>query len=153
MRIGLGNNFEADREVTEAFEKAIETVRGFGYPMKRVAVPFGNPGGGLGNIEADRKNIAGQAFKDIDILLLPTTTTTVPAIRDAGANPQALSPQNTVFANYYGLPAISVPCGFDSNHLPLGLQMVGRPWDEATVLRLAYRYETTTSWKTKHPAA
>jgi aspartyl-tRNA(Asn)/glutamyl-tRNA(Gln) amidotransferase subunit A len=145
--------FEVDRQVSDAFERAIETIRGFGHPLKSVAVPFGNPGGGLGNIEADRKGIAGQTFKEIDVLLLPTTTTTVPAIRDAGVNPQALSPQNTVFANYYGLPAISVPCGFDSNGLPLGLQMVGKPWDEATVLRLAYRYETTTNWKTKHPAA
>ena len=152
VRIGVGNNFEADREVSEAFERAIETVRGLGYPMKSIAVPFGNPGSGLGNIEADRKSIACQTFKDINVLLLPTTTTTVPAIKDAGANPQALSPQNTVFANYYGLPAISVPCGFDSNGLPLGLQMVGKPWDEATVLRLAVRYETTTSWKTTHPA-
>jgi aspartyl-tRNA(Asn)/glutamyl-tRNA(Gln) amidotransferase subunit A len=151
VRIGVGNNFEAGRGVSEAFERAIETVRCLGYPMKSVAVPFGNPAGGLGNIEADRRSIAGQAFKDIDVLLLPTTTTTVPAIADAGVNPQALSPKNTVFANYYGLPAISVPCGFASNGLPLGLQMVGKPWDEATVLRLAYRYETTTNWKTKHP--
>src|SRR6266851_4326983 len=67
--------------------------------------------------------------------------------------PQALSPKNTVFANYYGLPAMSIPSGFDSNGLPLGLQMVGKPWDEATVLCLEYRYETTTSWRTKHPAA
>jgi aspartyl-tRNA(Asn)/glutamyl-tRNA(Gln) amidotransferase subunit A len=151
VRIGVGNNFEADREVSEAFERAIETVRGLGYPMKSVAVPFGNPGSGLGNIEADRKSIACQIFKDINVLLLPTTTTTVPAIKDAGANPQALSPQNTVFANYYGLPAMSVPCGFDRNGLPLGLQIVGKPWDEATVLHLAHRYETTTRRKTKYP--
>src|ERR1700730_16639429 len=151
VRIGVGNNFEADREVSEAFERAIETVRGLGYPMKSIAVPFGNPGSGLGNIEADRKSVACQIFKDINVLLLPTTTTTVPAIKDAGANPQALSPQNTVFANYYGLPAISVPCGFDRNGLPLGLQIVGKPWDEATVLHLAYRYETTTRRKTKYP--
>ena len=153
VRIGVGNNFEADRGVSEAFERAIETVRYLGYPMKSVAVPFGNPTGGLGNIEADRRSIASQTFKDIDVLLLPTTTSTVPAIRDAGANPQALSPKNTVFANYYGLPAMSIPCGFDGNGLPLGLQVVGKPWDEATVLCLAYRYETTTSWKTKHSAA
>jgi len=152
VRIGVGNNFEAGRGVSEAFERAIEAVRCLGYSMKSVAVPFGNPAGSLGNIEADRKSITGQTFKDIDVLLLPTTTTTVPSIASAGVNPQALSPKNTVFANYYGLPAISVPCGFDSNGLPLGLQMVGKPWDEATVLRLAYRYETTTSWKTKHPA-
>ena len=63
-------------QVSDAFERAIETVRGFGYPLKSVAVPFGNPESGLGNIEGDRKNIAGQTFKEIDVLLLPTTTTT-----------------------------------------------------------------------------
>jgi aspartyl-tRNA(Asn)/glutamyl-tRNA(Gln) amidotransferase subunit A len=115
------------------------------------ALVYREPLCGLGNIEADRTGIAGQALKDIEVLLLPTTTTAVPAIRDAGVNPQALSPQNTVFANYYGLPAISVPCGFDRNGLPLGLQIMGKPWDEAAVLHLAYRNETAASWKTKHP--
>jgi aspartyl-tRNA(Asn)/glutamyl-tRNA(Gln) amidotransferase subunit A len=152
VRIGVGNDFEAEQEVSEAFERAIETVRGFRYPMHSVAVPFRHPSGDLSTIEADRKAIAGRTFKDIDVLLLPTTTSTVPAIRDAGANPQALSSQNTVSANYYGLPAISVPCGFDRNGLPLGLQIVGKPWDEATVLYLAYRYETATGWTAKHPA-
>ena len=109
--------------------------------MRSVAVPFYNPRIGLGNIEADRKAIACQAFKDIDVLLLPTTTTTVPAIKDVGTNALALSPENTIFANYYGLPALSVPCGFDSTGLPLGLQIVGKPWDEASVLDMAYRYQ------------
>jgi aspartyl-tRNA(Asn)/glutamyl-tRNA(Gln) amidotransferase subunit A len=53
VRIGVGSNFEADQGVSEAFERAIETVRGLGHPIKSVAVPFGNPGGGLGNIHAD----------------------------------------------------------------------------------------------------
>jgi aspartyl-tRNA(Asn)/glutamyl-tRNA(Gln) amidotransferase subunit A len=142
LRIGVGNNFEADREVSEAFERAVEIIRGLGYPMKSVAIPFGNPWGGLDHIEADRKSITDQAFKDVDVLLLPTTTTTVPEVKDADANPQALSSQNTVFANYYGLPAISVPCGFDNKGLPLGFQIVGKPWDDASVLQLGYRYQT-----------
>jgi aspartyl-tRNA(Asn)/glutamyl-tRNA(Gln) amidotransferase subunit A len=151
VRIGVGNNFEAEREVSEAFASAIETVRGLGYPMKSVAVPFRNPQRGLDNIEADRKSIASRTFKDVDVILLPTTTGTVPTIRDAGGNPQALSPQNTVFANYYGLPAISIPCGCDSEGLPLGLQIVGKPWDEGLVLHLAYRYETRTRRALRHP--
>ena len=141
VSIGVADNFRVDPEVLGTFERAVEKIRRLGYPMKSVAVPFRNPGGGLGNIEADRKAIAGQTFKNVDVLLLPTTTTTVPAIKSAGANPQALSPENTVFANYYGLPVISVPCGFDRNGLPLGLQIVGKPWDEARVLHLAYQYE------------
>ena len=73
---------------------------------------------------------------------LPTTTTTVLAVKDAAATPQALSPENTVFANYYGLPAIGIPCGFDSNGLCLGLQTVGKPCGETTLLYLAHRQET-----------
>src|SRR5262249_36559048 len=129
----------------------VEIIRGFGYPTRSIAAPLRNPGGDLSNIEADRKAISRQTFREIDALLLPTTTSGVPAIKDASRNPLALSPENTVFANYYGLPAISIPCGFDGNGLPLGLQIVAKPWDEATVLHLAYRYETATPWKTRHP--
>jgi aspartyl-tRNA(Asn)/glutamyl-tRNA(Gln) amidotransferase subunit A len=108
--------------------------------MRNVAVPFRNPGAGLDNIKGDRKAIAGRTFNEIDVLLLPTTTTPVPPVKAAAANPQALSSENTVFANYYGLAAISVPCGVDRNRLPLGLQMVGKPWDDAQALHLAYQY-------------
>ncbi|MCE8429124.1 MAG: hypothetical protein J5U19_12140 [Candidatus Methanoperedens sp.] len=142
LRIGVANNFRADQEVSEAFEKAVDTIRNLGLPMSSIAAPFGDPSGGISNIEADRKAIAGQAFKDIDILLLPTTTTTVPTVKDAGTNPQTLSLENTVFANYYGLPAISVPCSFDKNGLPLGLQIV---------LRFAYQYQIATENGKNHP--
>ena len=154
LRIGVANNYKADREVKAAFEKAVETIRGFGYPVNDVAAPLGKPGEDMdiSDIEADRKSIAGQAFKDIDVLLLPTTTTTVPQVGDASASPQALSPENTAFANYYGLPAISLPCGFDSHGLPLGLQIVGKPWEEGDVLRLAYQYESVTEYHKEHPS-
>lgn len=151
LRIGVANNFKADKQVKKTFESAVETIRSFGYSMKSVPAPFGDPERGVANIEADRQMIAVQAFKDIDILLLPTTTTTVPKIRAAGSNPQALSPENTAFANYYGLPAISVPCGFDANGLPLGLQIVSKPWGENMVLRLAYQYQEATDYGNKHP--
>jgi aspartyl-tRNA(Asn)/glutamyl-tRNA(Gln) amidotransferase subunit A len=140
VRIGVADNFIGEPDVLGAFARAVETIRGLGCPMRRVAVPFRNPSDGLGSIQADRKAIAGQTFKEIDVLLLPTTTTTVPPIKAALANPQALSPENTLFANYYGLPALSVPCGVDRNGLPLALQMVGKPWDDARVLHLAHQY-------------
>jgi aspartyl-tRNA(Asn)/glutamyl-tRNA(Gln) amidotransferase subunit A len=151
LQIGIANNFKADEEVRATFEKAVEVIRSFGYPMNSVPVPFGNPTGTTSNIADDRKAIAGQAFKDIDVLLLPTTTTTVLTVRVAGDHPQALSPENTAFANYYGLPAISVFCGFDTNGLPLGLQIVGKPWDESAILRLAYQYQAATEHLRKYP--
>ena len=54
--------------------------------------------------------------------------------------------------NLTGLPAISVPCGFDREGLPIGLQIAGRPFDEPTVLRVAHAYEQTHDWKDRHPA-
>lgn len=150
LRIGVANNFKADSEVKTSFEKAIKTIRSLDYPMKSVPAPFGAPEGGITNIEADREAIAGQAFREVDVLLLPTTTTTVPAVRDTGSNSQALSPENTAFANYYGLPAISVLCGFDTNGLPLGLQIVSKPWAESAVLRLAYQYQQISGYQNQH---
>ena len=144
LRIGVGNNFRADEIVSTAFARAVDTIRRFGYSMSSVAVPFGDPRGGIANIEADRKDIAALAFGDVDVLLLPTTTATTPTIKAAGANPQALSPENTAFANYYGLPAISVPCGVDDHGVPIGLQIVGKPWDEEAVLILADRFQAST---------
>src|SRR5688500_12987157 len=127
-----------------AFQKAVSIFRSLGYTMCDSAAPFRDPSGGIKNIEADRKAIAGKAFKDIDLLLLAVTATTTPTVKEASSDAQALSPENTAFANYYSLPAISIPCGFDSNGMPVALQIVGKPWDEASVLQLAHEYEKTT---------
>ena len=50
-----------------------------------------------------------------------------------------------------GVPAISIPCGFSHDNFPIGLQLVARPFDEATLLRAAYAYEQATPWHTRHP--
>lgn len=151
LRVGVGENFGADPEVMAAFEAAVEVIGGPGCTVSGAAIPFGDPGGGLDAIEEDRKAIADRAFADFDVLVLPTIPTTVPTVQDASGNPQALSPEFTVFANYYGLPAVSVPCGLDANGLPIGLQMVARPWDEVSALDLASRYLRAAPWNTKHP--
>jgi aspartyl-tRNA(Asn)/glutamyl-tRNA(Gln) amidotransferase subunit A len=151
LRVGIGNNFHADPDVTNAFEKAIDIFRTLQYQINTVPIPFVNLEKGIENIEADRKGIVDQVFKDVEILLLPTTITTVPTVKGAAGNPQGLSPENTALANYYGLPAISVPNGFDRNGLPMGLQVVGKPWHDATVLRLALQFQETTSWNERHP--
>jgi aspartyl-tRNA(Asn)/glutamyl-tRNA(Gln) amidotransferase subunit A len=145
VRIGVANNFRCDQEVGEAFGKAVELISGLGYSTTNVAAPLRTPAGDLSGIESDRASIAGKLFQDIDVLLLPTTTTTVPKIKDVRNEPQALSAENTVFANYYGLPAISVPCCFDRNGLPLGLQIVSKPWDEVTAIHLASQFSMAAS--------
>ena len=53
--------------------------------------------------------------------------------------------------NVLGLPALSVPCGFSGDGRPLALQIAGRPFDEATVLRVGHAYERATDWHTRHP--
>ena len=53
--------------------------------------------------------------------------------------------------NRAGLPALSVPCGFDDVGLPIGLQIIGKHFDEATVLRLGHAYEQATEWHTRRP--
>ncbi len=153
VRVGIAHNYKGDQEVTRAFDKAVDVIRDFEWPMKRIAAPFRSSEDDLSNIEDDRQSVVSSTFREIDILLLPTTTTIVPAVKDVGVNALALSPENTVFANYHGLPAITVPCGGDRNGLPLGLQIVGKPWDEATVLSIGYQYESTTRWHSKHPNA
>ena len=152
LRIGITDNFTATREVSLAFNAVVETVRNLGHQVVRASAPFDMPPfGDLHAIEMDRKTIADRAFKDIDLLLLPTTTTTVLTVEEARAKPQALSAANTMFANYFGLPAVSVPCGFDTRDLPIGLQIVGKPWNDAAVLELARQYQAATDAGKKRP--
>ncbi|TMD79968.1 MAG: Asp-tRNA(Asn)/Glu-tRNA(Gln) amidotransferase subunit GatA, partial [Chloroflexi bacterium] len=61
------------------------------------------------------------------------------------------TPQYTWLANLYGGPAVSVPCGFTSEGLPVGLQLMGRPHDDATVLGAAHAYEQAARWRDMHP--
>jgi aspartyl-tRNA(Asn)/glutamyl-tRNA(Gln) amidotransferase subunit A len=62
-------------------------------------------------------------------------------------------PQYTWLANLTGGPAVSVPCGFGATGLPIGLQLIGRKFEDATVLRAAHAYELATGWRDMHPAA
>jgi hypothetical protein len=61
-------------EISDGFVKAVETIRNLGFPMSITAIPFGDPTDGISNIEADRKAISKEAFEEIDMLLLPTTS-------------------------------------------------------------------------------
>ena len=108
----------------------------------------------MASIEVDRAGIAAEAFTEVDVIVLPTLPSTVPTVALAATNPeQAVSAQITAFANYYSLPAASVPCGFDSHGMPIGLQIVGKPGDERTVLNVAHRYERAAKLGSKHPIA
>jgi aspartyl-tRNA(Asn)/glutamyl-tRNA(Gln) amidotransferase subunit A len=86
------------------------------------------------------------------VILLPTLPGPVPTVVAAAADPdRGVSAELTVFANYYGLPAVTVPCGFDARGLPVGLQIVGKPGDERGVLQAAFWYQQTSRAGARHP--
>jgi aspartyl-tRNA(Asn)/glutamyl-tRNA(Gln) amidotransferase subunit A len=149
-RIGIVTNFESDREVAAAFETAVQALRRLGNTREIVA-PLDNPGFDVRHIAADRRRIAGSLFEDLDVIALPTTVTPPPTIQAAGENATALSAHNTLFANYCGLPAISVPCGFNKSQLPLGVQIVGKPQDDQVVLCVADQFQGVTAWHKRYP--
>jgi aspartyl-tRNA(Asn)/glutamyl-tRNA(Gln) amidotransferase subunit A len=151
LRIGAANNLTADMEVLDAFEQAVETIRALGYPVTGAAAPLTDFDKGTRDIEADREAVATRIFGHIDLLLLPTAPKTTPPIKEANGNSLAMSPEYTMFANYYGLPAINVPCGFDGRGLPLGLQIVGRPGGDASVLQVAHRYQNASECIERRP--
>ena len=101
--------------------------------------------------------VVSHAFADVDVLVCPTMPMPAPAITELKADPNALRPaelkllRNTRPFNVWGLPAISVPCGFTQTNLPVGLQLVGRPFDEALLLRIAHAYECETHWYERTP--
>jgi aspartyl-tRNA(Asn)/glutamyl-tRNA(Gln) amidotransferase subunit A len=93
------------------------------------------------------------AFERFDVLAAPTSPTTAFKVGEKASDPMAmyLSDVCTLPVNVAGLPGISIPCGFDSKGLPIGLQLIGKPFDEATLLRAAYTYEQSTDWHTRRP--
>ena len=129
--------------------------------------------GGLGatgamyvNAQRARAIMVRQALEllqQVDVLLMPTEPVVAPRVEEAarpdatvavGGRSEGVVNALTRFTrpcNLTGFPAISVPCGFSGSGLPIGLQLAGKPWDEATVLRAAYAYEQATSWHAQRP--
>jgi aspartyl-tRNA(Asn)/glutamyl-tRNA(Gln) amidotransferase subunit A len=91
-----------------------------------------------------------KSFADVDLLITPTMPTPPGTIEEAQARNNG-SGRNTSPFDVFGLPTISVPCGFSSLGLPIGLQISGAPWAETTVLALAHAYQQATEWHTRRP--
>lgn len=93
-----------------------------------------------------------QLFEIYDSLLLPTTPITAPLFEGENALERArVLTRFTSPFNLSGLPALSVPCGFSAEHLPIGLQIVSRAWNESGVLRIGYAYQQATEWHKEQP--
>jgi aspartyl-tRNA(Asn)/glutamyl-tRNA(Gln) amidotransferase subunit A len=93
-----------------------------------------------------------NAYKEVDALLTPTSP--IPAFKiGEKSDPLAmyLCDIYTIGVNLAGLPGISVPCGFTKSGLPIGMQLIGQPFQEANLLAIANSYERAHEWSTRHP--
>src|SRR5215208_2763445 len=102
--------------------------------------------------QAEVKKRFEQFFESFDYLILPTTPIPAPTIEGHDAVEQAgRLTRFTAPFNLAGLPALSIPCGFTKEGLPIGLQIVSRPWAEAKALNAGYAYEQSTDWHNSVP--
>ncbi|MCX5657643.1 MAG: Asp-tRNA(Asn)/Glu-tRNA(Gln) amidotransferase subunit GatA, partial [Candidatus Omnitrophica bacterium] len=94
-----------------------------------------------------------EAFKECDCIVTPTSPTPAFKMGEKLENPLSmyLSDIYTISANLAGIPAMSIPCGFTKENLPIGLQILARPFDEESIFRLAYTHEQNNNWHLKRP--
>ena len=139
----------------EGYATHRETLEGPGPFDERIKARIG--GGkkysGVDYAEAlrERERLAAAAerrLRDVDAVIAPTTLYPAPRIDEAAVAPARLT---TRLVNFLGLCAVSVPCGFTKSGLPAGLQIIGRPFSEARIMRLAHAYEQATPWHRQRP--
>ena len=94
-----------------------------------------------------------EAFKHCDVIVTPTAPTTAFKLAEKIQDPlqMYLSDILTISVNLAGIPALSLPCGFDQSSMPIGMQIVGKHFDEATILRVGHAYEQATEWSKRKP--
>jgi aspartyl-tRNA(Asn)/glutamyl-tRNA(Gln) amidotransferase subunit A len=99
------------------------------------------------------KNDFENAFRSVDLILTPTSPTPAFKIGEKTDDPlqMYLADIFTISVNLAGVPAISIPCGFSAANLPVGLQLIGRHFDEALLLQASYAYEQSTDWHKRKP--
>jgi aspartyl-tRNA(Asn)/glutamyl-tRNA(Gln) amidotransferase subunit A len=99
------------------------------------------------------RNDYDEAFKQVDLIIGPTTPTAAFKIGEKSNDPLAmyLGDIYTVSANLAGIGGISVPCGFTSAGLPIGLQLQAPPFQEDRLLRAAHMFQQETDWHTRRP--
>lgn len=94
-----------------------------------------------------------ETFKVVDVIATPTSPTAAFRVGEKADDPlqMYLSDIFTISVNLAGVPGMSLPCGFTLDNLPIGLQLVGRHFDEETILKVAYAYEQATEWHKRRP--
>lgn len=158
--VRYGYRAEESRSLIDLYKNT--RAQGFGKEVKRrimlgtFALSAGYYAAFYGKAQKARRLITddfSNAFRQCDIVLAPTSPT--PAFK-LGAKlddplTMYLSDIFTIPLNLAGLPGISIPCGFTKTNLPVGMQLIGRPFDEKAVLNAAYAYEQETQWYRKKP--
>jgi aspartyl-tRNA(Asn)/glutamyl-tRNA(Gln) amidotransferase subunit A len=103
-------------------------------------------------MQAREVRLRARFFEEFDLLVTPTLPIEPPTI--LGTDSVQAAGELTKFTspfNLTGLPAVSIPCGFSRNGLPIGLQLVAGQWKESNLFSAAHFYEETTDWKNKRP--
>ena len=138
VRLGVVENYSAAEPMKQKLGEALPSILEMAASSSNVVVPFSEARFDPTGIEAARAAVNERLFSDVDLIVLPTLVDPVPTIEKAqhdGA--QAVSPANTFFANYFGLPAISIPIGIDKRLGPIALQIVGPIGGDMSVLEFA----------------
>jgi aspartyl-tRNA(Asn)/glutamyl-tRNA(Gln) amidotransferase subunit A len=94
-----------------------------------------------------------RALKTVDVIVTPTSPTAAFKIGEKTDDPlqMYLTDIFTISLNLAGVPGLSIPCGFTSENLPVGLQIIGKHFDEASIFKIAYAYEQNTGWRKRKP--
>ncbi|MDD5389361.1 MAG: Asp-tRNA(Asn)/Glu-tRNA(Gln) amidotransferase subunit GatA [Gallionellaceae bacterium] len=149
------------RDLTDMYEKT--RAEGFGPEVKRrimigaYVLSHGYYDAYYLQAQKLRRLIAQdfvEAFKQCDVILGPTAPTTAFKLGEKTADPveMYLSDIYTIAVNLAGLPGMSLPCGFDAQGLPIGLQLIGDYFAEARMLGVAHQYQLASDWHTRAPA-
>ncbi|HVY05570.1 MAG TPA: amidase [Burkholderiales bacterium] len=165
LEYGLGAIFAIELSSSTAYHDAsLQAGRAPHYqPDVRTLVEIGRLVTGPDYLKAEQYRSAlmdeyRKVFDDVDVVIGPTTPITAWKRGEwtvqVSGKPESVLAASWRFTypyNLTGLPAISVPCGFDHDGLPIGLQIAGKPYDECTVLRVAHAYERGHDWKDRWP--
>ena len=159
--VKFGLRSKETKDLLELYTKTRQ--EGFGPEVKRrimlgtYALSSGYYDAYYGKAQAVRTLIRQDfdaAFKEVDLIVTPVTPTPAFKLGEKSEDPlqMYLSDIFTISVNLAGLPAIALPCGFSRAGLPIGMQLIGRAFQEDTLLRAAYAYEQSTQWRAKKPA-
>ena len=158
---GVKYSFRADgKDLLEMYMKT--RAKGFGVEVKRRII-LGTYALSSGYYEAYYKKAQqvrtlikqdfDKAFEAVDVIITPTSPTPAFKVGEKTEDPlqMYLSDIFTISVNLAGVPAISIPCGFTSGDLPVGLQIIGKHFDEESIFKAAYAYEQATEWHKRKP--